>query len=62
MQRGAGRARPMRTCALACAIEYGRSLRSSGAEASDAAVLAAVGAYSFRAVLIYAGQLTQLYY
>lgn len=27
-----------------------------------AAVLAAVGAYSFRAVLIYAGQLTQLYY
>jgi len=27
-----------------------------------AAVLSAVGAYSFRAVLIYAGQLTQLYY
>ena len=27
-----------------------------------AAVLAAVGAYSFRAVLIYAGQITQIYY
>jgi formate-dependent nitrite reductase membrane component NrfD len=27
-----------------------------------AAVLSAVGAYSFRAVLIYAGQLTQIYY
>ena len=38
--------------------KYGRDPRLL----TVAAVLSAVGAYSFRAVLLYAGQLTQIYY